>query len=173
MKPPLTQDALRRELLYVPEVGQFIRLKSSKGVKFGDVAGCIDSAGYVQIRIAGRKYAAGRLAFLWMTGAWPKPEVDHINGCRWDNRWANLREATRSQNCTNRRKLSTANTSGTRGVSWNKKTKKWVVQIGPRNGKRRVGQFTNKEDAISAYSQAAKKLFGPFYPSHPETKPSL
>ena len=57
---------------------------------------------YSQGDIFGTAFPAHRIAFLWMTGRWPEPETDHINGIRNDNRWSNLREVTVSQNQLNR-----------------------------------------------------------------------
>lgn len=162
MKTSLTQDALRRELLYNPAVGQFIHLRSfNNGVKFGQVAGCLNRDGYVQIIVNGTPYRAHRLAFLWMNEAWPKNQVDHVNGWRPDNRWINLREATNQENQRNS-KLLPHNTSGARGVSWDKACNKWRVQICGA-GKRYRGVYANKEDAVAAYNQIAKELHGPFF----------
>lgn len=63
--------------------------------------------GYRVITIFGNEktrpqYRSGRLAFLYMTGHWPEWDVDHKNRKRGDDRWKNLREATRSQNLRNR-----------------------------------------------------------------------
>src|SRR5215467_8628570 len=96
-------DATRvREVLdYDFETGRFTwRVKRTR-VTVGDLAGCLD-AGRYKIRISGRNYWAHRLAFLWMTGEWPQGEVDHKNGNPTDNRWSNLRDATRPQNQHNR-----------------------------------------------------------------------
>ncbi len=94
----------------------------------------------------------------FLTG-WPM--VDHRNGNGLDNRRANLRPATSSQNSANQ-KLRSNNTSGYRGVQWNKKARKWRAQI-VLHGKRRIlGDFTSKEDAARAYDAAAVELFGEY-----------
>ena len=58
--------------------------------------------GYRKITIDGKVYSAARLAWFYKTGRWPDPEIDHINRIRDDNRWENLREATRADNLANR-----------------------------------------------------------------------
>lgn len=127
----ITQQELKDILHYDPDTGLFTRIKRTANcVKIGDKAGTIDSKGYVQLRVNGKLVLAHRLAFFYMTGEWPKDQIDHINGVRDDNKWANLREATRSQNGMNRGPQSN-NTSGYKNIStlktkWNEY---WVVRI--------------------------------------------
>src|SRR6185369_15339637 len=107
-------DKLKEHLIYIPEVGTFLWRTSRRRGKKGDVAGCL-RAGYRWIGIEGKVYPAHRLAFLWMTGRWPcTRDVDHINRDPSDNSWANLREATSSQNSSNR--PLPKNRSGYKGV---------------------------------------------------------
>jgi len=87
--------------------------------------------------------------------------ADHINGDKTDNRRANLREATRSQNGYNapRRKLKC--TSSYKGVcfdnAWSKK-KPWKYAITWDNGKQReIGRFPTELEAAKAYDVAARK----------------
>ena len=90
----LTAAQLRELLQYDPETGVVTRLvKSSNGIKVGDVAGTADARGYILIRVDGWLHLAHRLAWLHMTCEWPKGMIDHINGVRDDNRWSNLRRA--------------------------------------------------------------------------------
>lgn len=98
---PFTQDQLREELDYDPATGLFTRLIArSNCVKIGDIAGSLDSHGHIQIRVWGRLYLAHRLAWFWVKDEWA-PLVDHRNTKRADNRWKNLRKATRDQNGAN------------------------------------------------------------------------
>lgn len=91
----------------------------------------------------------------------PGQEVDHINGDRLDNRKSNLRICNHKENMHNVKKLCT-NTSGYKGVSWNKSRKKWIAQI-VANGKQiYLGQFSNIEDAYKTRMLAEKHLFGEF-----------
>ena len=159
----LTAERLREILSYDPESGQWIWLKPTGGrVRAGAPAGRKSGSGYWQIGIDGRRYPSARLAFLYMTGAWPTlPEVDHIDHNPDNGRWSNLREATRSQNSANRPKPR-HNTSGAKGVTWAKRERRWVAQI-MRDYKRIcLGYFATVEEAAEAYRQGAKKHFGDF-----------
>ena len=100
--------------------------KWAYGAKAGTEAGWRDWKGYVIITLDRVNYRAHRLAWLYMTGEWPSQDVDHKDRNKANNRWINLREATRSQNMGNQ-SLRDCNTSGVKGVSWDKKTGKWVA----------------------------------------------
>jgi len=91
------------------------------------------------------------------------PQVDHINHNGLDNRRSNLRPCTHDQNVRNARKRSD-NTSGFKGVSFNKKREKWQAYIGggSRSKKIHLGMFLTPEDAARAYDDAAHKSFGEF-----------
>ncbi len=89
-------------------------------------------------------------------------EIDHINGDGFDNRKSNLRICTRSQNNYNNR-IRKNNTSGIKGVWWNKRNKKWCVGIRIRYKNKHLGSFSDINDAKLAYEKAAKLYFGEFY----------
>jgi len=92
--------------------GIFVRkIKTSPRINIGDVAGSTSDGGYLLISVLGKQYRSHRLAWLYMTGKFPDLHIDHINHSRKDNRWANLREASRFDNATNR-PLQSNNTSG-------------------------------------------------------------
>lgn len=84
-------------------------------------------------------------------------EVDHINNNPMDNRRANLRLASRAENCRNTRKPK-VNTSGYKGATFDKQTGKWRAQIAHRH----LGRFDTPEEAHEAYCKAAKELYGEF-----------
>jgi hypothetical protein len=87
--------------------------------------------------------------------------IDHINGDKLDNRRANLRFATQLQNSWNKPK-SSRNTSGFKGVSYDKRTKKWVAHIKARGVQHWLGRHDSAEAAAAVYDAAAHRLHGEF-----------
>src|SRR5215475_5659246 len=154
----LTLQRLREVLSYDPETGLLTWLQKTGRKSAGSVAGSLDNNGYVVIRIDRRIYKSHRLAWLLMTGEWPKHTIDHINNAPADNRWENLREATYSQNNANRG-LTTRNKSGLKGVSWHSQNNCWVAHF----LNRYIGSFNSPEDAHAAYCEVAQKHFGEFF----------
>lgn len=87
--------------------------------------------------------------------------MDHINRNRLDNRRCNLRYATASQNAANT-KMRSSNTSGFRGVWWNKNENVWQAEIGIGGRRQRLGVYATPQEAAAAYDAAAIKAFGEF-----------
>jgi len=158
----LTQEILKERLSYNPENGLFTRLTSLGGVAIGSIAGCEYGAGYWGISLNNRIYLAHRLVFLYMTGSFPDEMADHINGDKLDNRWCNLRNATRTQNSFNSGKRS-SNTSGYKGVVLNKKSGRWHSKIKINKKWIWLGTFNSALEASDAYEKAAKAHHGEFY----------
>ena len=88
-------------------------------------------------------------------------EIDHANGNKLDNRKINLRFCTSSQNNYNQ-KLRTDNTSGYKGVRFNKHANKWVARIHVNKKEIHLGCFDNLIKAIDVRNQAALKYHGEF-----------
>jgi hypothetical protein len=88
-------------------------------------------------------------------------EVDHINGDGLDNRRANLRVCTHSENAKNKRKQRN-NISGFKGVSFNKKMNRWKGQLEINGKSIYLGFYTDPIDAAKAYDEAARKYYGNF-----------
>ncbi len=125
MRNDITQERLKQVVNYSPETGMFTRLvATSTCVKVGGIVGHYDNNGYLKCSIDMAEYRMHRLAFLYTEGFFPEHDVDHINGIRDDNRWCNLRHATRACNMQNKRVYS-SNKSGFPGVSWCKGRGKW------------------------------------------------
>lgn len=139
----LTAARLREVLHYNPKTGRFDWLKKTS--RFHDATRPVGNVheGYLRIGIDGRNYKAAPLAWLWMTGEWPKDEVDHRNRNSLDNKWRNLREATHKQNSHNRG-VNKNNTSGATGVFWYRRNKKWAVKVAGVY----YGLFKTKEHAM-------------------------
>lgn len=93
--------------------------------------------------------------------AHPDALVDHINGNGLDNRKANLRVATNSQNLANRG-AQRNNTSGFKGVTWNKAAGKWQASLKLNGNRWYLGLHNTAEDASAAYQEAARRAFGEF-----------
>ena len=162
VKSELSVDYLREILDYNPESGVFRwKVSNNNRVKVGDVAGTLKRDGYRRIMINGKAYLERRLAWFYVHGKWPKDMIDHINGIKDDNYIENLREATNAENQWNRTKRDN-NTSGFKGVCWNKAAQKWQAQIRINNKVKYLGLFDSPEEAYAAYCKAAKELFGEF-----------
>lgn len=160
----LTIERLKEIIHYDPETGQFTWLIDHKRVRSGDLAGSNlhDRDGnpvYRAIMIDGHSQKSHRLAWFYMTGAWPIVLIDHRDRDGLNNRWTNLREATHSQNLQNK-KRHRSNISGFKGVSPH--GYRWRARI--QDGKRRInlGTYATPDEAHSAYLLAAKKQFGEF-----------
>lgn len=157
----LTYERLREQLTYNPETGEFRWAVRKQKVKLGSVAGKVKKSGYIEIRLDLLSYQAHRLAWLYMTGKWPLGDIDHINRNPGDNRFENLREASRSQNLCNVGALATSAT-GVRGVDLHKASGKYRARIRA-NGKRiELGLFTTLGEAKEAYAVARNAHHGEF-----------
>lgn len=151
---PINQHILKNLLTYYPLTGLFYWNITRGGKALaGSKAGSPDSCGYIRIRINGTEYSAHRLAWMYIHGTFPSCEIDHINGICDDNRLENLRECNRNGNVHNQR-ISKANTSGIKGVSWNKANSKWHASIKINRKTVYLGQFINIEEAAQAVKSA-------------------
>lgn len=152
----LTAQRLRELLYYDPETGSWTwRLKVHGTTKPGDLAGCA-ARNYWVIGINRRIYLAHRLAWLYMTGVWPRLHVDHIDGDGQNNRWSNLRDVDRCINLQNRRAADTDSRSGKLGV--HKGSASWIAEIGFFGQRHYIGTYETSEDAHAAYLAAKREL---------------
>lgn len=153
----ITQERLKEKLTYSPDTGDFHWIKSGKK------AGTLTLCKYWQIAIDGKTYLAHRLAFLYMTGKFPKEEVDHINMDKIDNRWCNMREATHVENGRNRR-ITSNNTSGFRGVYFDRgRSPPWRASTSVNGKYKYIGRFKTPELAYMAFTKFAQETYGEFY----------
>lgn len=159
----MTQEYLKYHLRYDPCTGLFVRLiANSQNTKVGDVAGWKSKLGYIELKIDGVFYKAHRLAILYMTGKMPDGDVDHANLDRSDNRYINLREATRSQNQFNKT-IGSKNKSGFKGVNFHKASGRFIAQCSINGKKHYLGVFDAPEDASAAYRHFASKAHGQYF----------
>ena len=158
----LTQKRMKELLTYDRETGVITRTKTISGnaVK-GMVAGTVKPNGYVQIQVDGKCYLGHRLAWLHEHGEFPSGFLDHINGQRNDNRLDNLRVVTQSQNCQNE-SMRTNNTSGVKGVTWDKRKNSWLARIIHERKCIHVGNFKDIEEAREAIIRKRNEIHGEY-----------
>lgn len=122
----------------------------------------LDSYGYRQVVIDGKRYRQQRLIWKWVTGQEPNGEVDHKDGDILNNSWHNLREASSLKNSANRG-LKSTNTSGYKGVNWHKAHGKWEASITKAGKRYHLGRYSTAEQASDTYEKVASILHGSFY----------
>ena len=168
----LTAEYVRECLDYDPDTGVFTwrerpvehfvsaHARSVWNTKHaGGVAGTLEPNGYRRISIACTSYLAHRLAWLHTHGAWPREQIDHINGAGDDNRLMNLREANRSQNMRNA-SARKSNQFGLKGVS--PEGRRFRARIMVERKQIYLGGYDTPEEAHAAYCAAAERHHGEF-----------
>ena len=147
----LSAETLRRYFSYNEDTGHLIR--NGEQLQSGRIA----TKGYRQVFINGRRYMAHRLAWMYVYGAWPDKQIDHINRDKDDNRISNLREVDNKQNQENVG-LRTDNRSGYRGVSVSRNgTFRADIKL---DGKTvHLGSFKTTEEAALARMKAESANF--------------
>jgi len=151
----ISVEQLKALLHYDPNTGKFSRIAQQTH----NAGGGADCNGYLALGVMGRSYLAHRLAWLYITGQWPKFEIDHINGDRSDNRWCNLREADRQRNAQNQRRARSDNQTGFLGVTRQGSRKNpYVAKIKGRTGIVYIGRFKTAEEAHAAYVRVKRRI---------------
>ena len=163
----LSHTLLINHLHYAPDTGLFTYRYNYYKVKEGDVAGCLNNHGYRRIQIDRITYVAHRLAWFYTYKEWPKEEIDHINGIRDDNRLANLRTVSSSENRRNQT-INSKNTSGHVGVYYNNRDNYWCAQIRIKDNTHHLGCFATRVQAVQAREYAEK--YHNFHPNHGKQK---
>ena len=154
MKTELTQN-------YQYKDGNLYRLKSSGGKKVGAMAGwetVCNGKKYKKINVNRKTYYLHQIIFMFHHGYIPK-YIDHADGNSLNNKIENLREATQSQNVHNSPARKN-NTSGVKGVSFQKNKWKAAIMVDGKNIS--LGVYNNIEEAALAYKRGADKYFGEF-----------
>lgn len=163
----MTAELVRSLLDYDPSTGQMIWLLPPKQHLnlLGKPAGRMNAGGsgkyYCAIQIDGKKYKRSRLAYLWMMGSFPPECIDHINGDSTDDRWENLRAASRLENARNvARGLNGAGLPmGVRRAL----SGRFVARISVEKRLLTLGTFDTPSEAEAVYLEARKKYFGEFH----------
>lgn len=168
----LSAERVREVLAYNPETGDLIwRKRLGPTCNLGGPAGCVKKDGYRKITIDGVICNASQLAWLHYHGTHAPGLLDHKNGIRSDNRIANLRPATHSENSRNVG-VRANNSSGLKGASkfYNRYNRaKFRSSITVNKKRIFLGLFMTAEEAHEAYCRAARELHGEFFRIH---KPS-
>lgn len=164
MNPPDRARVLQL-LSYDPDTGVILRrIKRPGRAPAGSIAGSRHRA-YIIIGVDGVNYPAHVLAWFMVTGEWLIDKIDHQDGDGFNNRWTNLREATRTQNSMNRG-LRCDNATGLKGVIRRSEARyrkrPYVARITVAGKLRSLGYYATAEEGHAAYLAAAKVHFGEF-----------
>jgi len=157
----MTKEEIDSMFIYFD--GFLYRRKSGYGQKSGAVVGWLTKCNgrlYWKAGVNKKTVYVHRMIFLLHHGYIPKI-IDHIDGDSTNNKIENLREATQHQNCANAL-LSKANTSGYKGVTFNKRRQMWMAQVHVHGKNKNLGCFKNIEDAADAYAKGSALYFGSF-----------
>lgn len=165
-KAPLslpTADHVRAKLAYDPETGVFTwRVRVAQRSPAGSRAGPGKPGERLDISFEGSLYAANRLAWVIMTGAWPTGEIAFRNRVKSDLRWVNLVEVTKAQNQGAARRRSD-NRSGHKGVAVQtsgRGRKRFCAVIEHEGRAVWIGRFMTADEAAAAYQAKSDELRG-------------
>jgi AP2 domain/HNH endonuclease len=163
----ITQEYLHSIMNYDPDTGVFTwkwredKPNNVNAAFAGKAIGTITEKNYLQLTIDYGQYPASVIAWVYMKGIWPEGMVDHKNRNTLDNRFDNLRDSLGGQNQWNRGKPSN-NTTGFKGVCYDKSRDKYTVYIQANHKRHFIGRFDTPEAAHAAYCEAAHRLHGDF-----------
>lgn len=157
----ISQSKLRELFDYSPLTGKLIwKVQLSNRAPIGSVAGPkADAKGYYRAMIDGTSFRVCRLVWIFHNGDIPEGlTIDHRDTVRGNDKIANLRLATYSQNNSN--KSGTKNKLGLKGVK--KNGKRFQARISIKNKKVSLGTFDTAEEAHEIYKKKAKEIYGDF-----------
>lgn len=123
----LTAERVRELLLFDAQTGTFSQaiVYAGRGARWksGRVAGSVSKqSGYLTLRLDGKLYQAHRVAWLHVTGSWPTQQIDHRDGDRLNNRFANLRDVSNAINRQNTKAARRESKTGVQGVQIDRRT---------------------------------------------------
>lgn len=167
-------DVLNSILVYCTDTGKFywkereqsmftsIRMANTWNSRYANKEAftVVNAQGYKSAKIFDTNYKAHRIAWKMVYGVDPSNLIDHINGDRTDNRIANLREASYSENRINTRGVR--GSSGFKGVIWSSQSQKWIAEIKVGGKRKYLGSFDDPCEASEVYKTAAKFMHGKF-----------
>jgi len=147
--------------MYDPNTGLFWWKLRGCSRRFDRPIGSVSSQGYIIVRYKNIGHKAHRVAWVIMKGRWPKLQIDHKDTNPSNNKWNNLRLATRTQNKRNGRCYKN-NKTGIKGVHTRSGRSGCQSSIRVNRKLKYLGSFATLEEAAAAYAVAAKKYFGEF-----------
>lgn len=157
----ITLQQVKEWIHYDPETGIFTWLqgyfKIGRGSRAGHEVKRSPKHRYLQCNILKNQMLCHRLAWFYMTGQWPKDQIDHMDGNPFNNKFSNLREASHKQNQENKRPTHNSKT-GHKGITL-EPSNKWRAKIKHNFQTIYLGMFENLEDAIAARKSAEKIYF--------------
>jgi len=160
----LTQALVQSLFDYCPDTGVVTHRIDKHKAKAGTRAGSTHKSKARYLRVQGTKQLEHRIIWLYVYGELPEHEVDHINQDRSDNRLCNLRAVTHAQNMRNKPRYVN-NTSGTAGVSVDRRCNKYRAYINVAGKHTGLGYYDSLEEAVAA-RHAALKAGGDYHANH-------
>lgn len=153
----ITYEELTAIFDYIPETGDLVwKIKTNRRITVGTRAGTVNDHGYVVIRVNGARYRAHRLVWFYNYKTWPINDVDHINGCRDDNRLHNLRDVTTAENIQHQTRAQKRNKTRFLGVS--QRNHGFIARICTNGAVSHLGSYRTPEEAHEAYILAKRRL---------------
>ena len=135
-------------LEYNPDNGLF-KWINNKGKHNKDWFAGTQKKNALHIQHKKSKYLAHRIAFYLMTGSCPAL-IDHINQNPFDNRFVNLRPASRS--------LNALNSCKPKGVQFEKAAGKWRARCCFQGVNASLGYYDTEQEAVEVYLKAKEEL---------------
>lgn len=129
----------------------------------GKEAFAINSNGYRQGSLFGKKVYAHVIVFAIHHGRWPSGAIDHISGDRLDNRPENLRDVSHIENMRNQ-PISRASTTGHTGVHFSAKRSRYEAHITISGKTKHLGRYRTISEALAA-RKLAEREYG-FHANH-------
>lgn len=154
-KDKLSYTLLHELIFYDPIKGHFYWTSKAGKKKAGNRAESRWKNDYRSITIDGINYPAHRLAWFYMEGYFPEHEIDHIDRCKYNNKWKNLRHVTKTCNSRNKG-LHPKNKSGVTGVY--RCGNKWKVTIGHAGINLNLNSYSDMYTAVKVRWEAEKIL---------------
>jgi len=156
-QPPTTElDLIKTDVYHVGGV-LWRRKRDGYNRRIADRPAGYRNRDYLYVQVGKTSYAAHRIVWFLENGQWPDMHIDHIDGNKLNNHPSNLRLCTPTANMQNCKTVNSI--SGHRGVSWSKKSKKWMVRITVNKKRLGLGYFDDAEFAGLVYTEAHARLF--------------